>query len=110
MLEVLRIVSFRRWLAGFRVFWLAKRFRSYIPAGTTPRSCNVIQVGVLRIRKPKERNFEFDFLACSSSTSQFLNGKVIDHRVGGMDIETIKNWGNSKKFPWKIQPFVSAPR
>jgi thioredoxin 1 len=40
----------------------------------------------------------------------FLNGKVIDHRVGGMDVETIKNWIKSNESSWKSQRLVSAPR
>lgn len=40
----------------------------------------------------------------------FLNGKVVDHRVGGMDVETIKNWVKSNESSWKSPRLVSAPR
>lgn len=39
----------------------------------------------------------------------FLNGKVIDQRVGGMDVETIRNWVKSNESSWKKQQLVPAP-
>ena len=40
----------------------------------------------------------------------FLNGKVIDDRIGGMDVDDIKNWVKSNESSWKNQRLVSAPR